>query len=142
MRQQSGQVLLGFDCRNLIQLWLQRRGAKLFHGRLIHARGKKVTNFLLRGRAPGGFLREIIQNTPKEALIVLGQFSVDAPTRLVGRNRVVLHPAAAGVNVEVHTRVRGFVHGGNIQAGGIGQSGGWLVNCGGWRLGRCNRETQ
>ena len=42
----------------------------------------------------------------------------DGTTGLIGGDRVVLHPAAAGVTVEIHAGVDGLVHGGCIQAGG------------------------
>jgi hypothetical protein len=52
----------------------------------------------------------LVENAPEELLVLLIKLAVDAPDRLVAGNGIVLHPAAAGVLVEVHTGVGGLIH--------------------------------
>jgi hypothetical protein len=47
---------------------------------------------------------------PLTALVVFMQFVEATPLRLVGGNGIVLDPVAAGVLIEISTRIDGFIH--------------------------------
>src|ERR1022692_2068122 len=72
-----------------------------------------------RRRELGGLL----QHSPEELLILLRHLAVDAPTRLVGRNRIKLVPFAAGVAPEIDAGIHRPIDEGGFQAGGIRQRG-------------------
>src|ERR1039458_6484035 len=81
---------------------------------LVHARRVIVANFLLDGAMLPGRLclvDEIAQNVE----IVLVQFIETAPSCLVRRNWIVLHPVAARVLVEIHAGFDGLVDGRQIE---------------------------
>ena len=54
-------------------------------------------------------------------LVVGMQLAVHAPARFVGRNGIVLLPAAAGIGIEILAGIDGTVHRCNIEARRVGQ---------------------
>src|SRR5271167_1988448 len=65
------------------------------------------------GAVPGR--RGLFEDAAQIHQIVLVQLAVNAPRDLVGRNGVLLLPAAAGVRVEIDARIDGTVHGGDVE---------------------------
>src|SRR4051812_4849728 len=53
--------------------------------------------------------------------VVLVQLAVHAPRTLLGRDRILLLPAAAGVLVEISARVDGLIHGGEVETRRVGK---------------------
>jgi hypothetical protein len=132
------------ECIDAVEVRLERRGALFFDCRFVHAGAEVVADFLLGGVAPFLLFSQLVEHAPQEALVVLRQLAVHRPARLVGRDRVVLHPAAAGVLVKVFARIGGLVHRAHIQARGVRERGGGMFLRGGrrgrWRgLGRGDR---
>ena len=89
---------------DLLDVGLERRGALLFDGGFVHAAGVVVADLLRGGVAvPGGRLEHAAQHL---AVAVL-ELVESAPSRLIGRNRVVRDPAAARELVEVAAGING-----------------------------------
>ena len=84
-----------FDASQLPQPGFKRRGPGFFNGRFVHARGEKIPDLLLNRVTARRRTRRVFENSPKKALVLVGQLAVDAPRRLVGRNRIFLPPPAA-----------------------------------------------
>ena len=99
---ERGLVLRGVDPR---EFWLHRFAALCVGRFLVHARAVKVSN-LLRDRIPSRCSqRRFLQNVPHRVLVALVEFDKAEPRRLVSRNLSVLHPAPAGVLIEISARV-------------------------------------
>ena len=113
--QQRGQILRRLHGRDLIEIRLQRLGAEPVDGGLVHTGAEVVADLLLVRVAAGGLFGKLVENSPKELLIVLIKLAVDAPARLVGGDGIVLHPSTAGVLVEIDARIGGFIHGGDVE---------------------------
>src|SRR5713101_299856 len=113
--------LLRLELRDTFQFGSERRGSELVNGSFIHA-GRVIVADLLRYRVLGsvGPCSFFEDGAQLREIFVL-QLTVGAPVRLVGWDRVVLHPAAAGVCVEINAGINGFIHGGKIEHG----LGGW-----------------
>src|SRR5580658_3272436 len=112
----SGQLFRRLHGCDPVEIWPQRPGAEAVDGGFIHASAKVIADFLLVGVAATGLPGELGENAPEELLVVPIELAVDAPTRLVSRDRIVLHPSTAGVLVEVDARVGGLVHGGDVES--------------------------
>src|SRR5580698_10865417 len=76
---------------------------------------KEVTDLLLIG-APVAQIAGLFEKPPEIELILVSQLAVYVPARLVSRNRVVLHPAAAGIGVEVLARINRPIHRSGVEA--------------------------
>ena len=87
-RQNGREVLHRLNARDGIQRGLERSRAGLFHGGLVHAGAEEIADLLLVRGPAGSGLGGLLQHSPKELQILLRQFAVDAPTRLVGWNRI------------------------------------------------------
>ncbi len=85
----------------------------------VHAGGEVVTDLLLDGVAVfGGGC--VLEDSPEELLVLVGELGVDAPGGLVGGDGVVLLPASAGELVEVDAGVDGAVEVGEVERGRVG----------------------
>src|SRR5271170_3461350 len=102
--------------------WLH---AERVDGRCIHARSEVVTHLLLHGGAVLR-LRVGLQDSPEKLLVLVGEFGVNAPAGLVGRDWVVLLPAATGELIEVDTGIDGSVEAGEVERRRIGHRLYWL----------------
>ena len=121
-RQQAGDLLHGPESGDLLQRRLEGSDSKLLHRRFVHAGGEEVADLLLYRRPSGTALGRFLEDSPEELLVLVGQLAVDAPARLIGRNGVPLHPAAAAELVELHAGIGRSIQRGQIQARRIGQS--------------------
>src|SRR6185436_6141724 len=87
---------------------------------LVHAGSVVVADFLNCRRsldsAPACLLEDLLQLG--EGLIL--QLRIRAPARTVGWDRVLLQPTAAGIGIEIRTRIDALVHGAEIEHGGFG----------------------
>src|SRR5271157_1592571 len=90
-------LCLRLQCANFSQTRFEGSTAQLLDGGFIHARLKIIADLLLGGTAGAARVGRLLQNAPKELLVLVGEFGVHAPARLVGRDGVVLHPTAADV---------------------------------------------
>ena len=104
---------------DLCQLHRHRLQAKHINRRRIHARSKIVTHLLLNPRTLCR-LRIGLKNPPQKLLILIPQLRINAPARLVSRNRILLLPTPAGKLVEVHARIHRPVQTRYIQRRRIG----------------------
>ena len=109
------EILLRLQTGDALQLRQQRLGAKLLNGCLVHARRVVVADLLGHGIARGAGFRRFFQNRSQLRAVFVLELAVRAPTRLVRRNRILLDPTAARVSVEIHARVNGSIHCGNIE---------------------------
>ena len=66
---------LGGERVDAIQIRLQRRGAQLVDGRLVHAGGVEIADLLLHGRALGIVNRRFFQNAAQDGAVVLVQLT-------------------------------------------------------------------
>ena len=120
-------ILLRLQTRDAFHLRQERLDSELLNGWLVHAGGVIIASFLGDAIARDVRFRSIFQNRPQLGAILVLELAVRAPTRLVWRNGILLDPPAAGVGVEVHARIDGAIHGGNIQnrfGGGVLGEGG------------------
>ena len=110
-----GDLRLRINLRNALQIRLQRRQTLGINCLLVGA-GRIVIADLLRGRVALGVRRgSSLQNPAQPAQVLVLHLRVDVPRRLVGRNRIVFYPSAAGILEEVHTRIYASIHGGDVQ---------------------------
>ena len=123
-RQHARQVAVRAQRGDLVEVRRQRRGAACLDGFLVHAGAEVVADLLLAGVAAVGAFGQVFEDAPQVAAVVQRQLAVDGPARLVGRDRVVLHPAAAGVLVEVDAGIGVAVHRVHVQAGRVREFGG------------------
>ncbi len=100
------------------ELGSQGRGAFLLDGGLIHTGGVEVAHFLLGCAVLAGGLR-LVEDVAQDVKVLLGEFVETAPTRLVGRYGIVLHPVSTGVLVKVHTGLGRLVDCGYVKAGDL-----------------------
>ncbi len=103
------------------QLRLQRFDPALFHHRLIHAGRVIIADFARHLVSVRGWRRCLFKNRVQKVKIVLVQFRVDVPGRLICRNRIVLLPASGRKMIEVHAWVRGAIERTQIQARRVGK---------------------
>jgi hypothetical protein len=122
--QQGRQLALRTQGGDALQVRFQRLGAARLDGLFVHARTEVIADLLLAGAAAVLALRQVLEDAPQVATVFLRQLAVHRPARLVGRDRVVLHPAAAGVLVEVDAGVGAAVHRADVQAGRVGEGSG------------------
>src|SRR5450759_977131 len=112
---------LGAEVRNVLYLVDPRelRGERLcplrLDGGLVHAARVEVAKLLLVGARGGLLFRELLQYPMHRLAISLRELGKRPPARVFGRNRVLLHPAAVGVLVEVLARFRRRVHVGGVE---------------------------
>ena len=116
MGQHLRDVALRFHRIDARKVQLQGLCAELLDGGLIQARREIVANLLLRCVATVLLAGKLVEDSPEIALVILRELAVHAPPRLVGRDRVFLHPSATGVLIEVHAGLRGFVHRIHVEA--------------------------
>src|SRR5882762_2294465 len=95
-----GEIALRFHPEYPLEMRLQWPPARFLDRRFVHAGGEIIPDFLLRNAPAGGALRQAVENSPEETLVLARELAVHAPARFVGRNGVVLHPSAAGEPVE------------------------------------------
>ena len=95
------QGLLRLDGGDPLQLGLQRVETPRLDSRLVHAGGVKVTDHPLHPATPGVRRRRFLENLPQDREVALLQLAAAPPGPPVGRDRVALHPRAAGVLVEI-----------------------------------------
>src|SRR5271165_154250 len=135
------QFLLGLDSRYALHFGLQRRDALFLDGRLVHTGRIIVADLDFDGAVVPRSL-SLLEDVAQSVQVVLVQCVEAAPPRLVGWNGIVLHPVAAGVLIEIHAGIRGFIHGCYIETGDL------FGGLGGRRIrGRClgggeNRRKQ
>src|SRR4029077_15536547 len=91
-----------------------------FDGLLVYAGGVIVADLLVDGATGGAGLGGGFQDIAQDELVVALQLGIDAPARLIGGNAVLLHPAAAGVGVEVGARINAVIHGSDVESGLVG----------------------
>ena len=122
MSHQGSQLASVLESLDLDQCRPDGLGAPLFDLGLIHAGGIVVAN-LLGDRVP--VLRDgsLLENSAQILQIVFVELAVNAPRGLVRGDGIVLLPAPAGILVEVDTGVRRAIHGADVQAGRVSQSG-------------------
>src|SRR5713226_2541332 len=106
-----------------VEIKLQWPPARFLGRGFVHAGGEIVPDFLLRKASAGSDLRQAVENSPEETLIIVGELAVHAPARLVGRNGVVPDPSPAGELVEVDAGIRRLVHCARVEAGCVGERG-------------------
>ena len=83
----------------------------------------------LRWNVPAGGNLDDGKDAPEETLVVFREFAVDIPARLIRGDRILLDPAAAGVMVEVRTRVDRAIRGRDVQARAVRQGGERRASC-------------
>ena len=111
----------------MFKIGFQRIGAKLINRGFVHTGGEVVPDFLLVRVAARSVPGQIVQNAPQKSLIILSELAVNAPARLVGWNRVFLHPAAATVLVEIDTGVGALIHEFSVQSRSVRHRRNWSV---------------
>jgi hypothetical protein len=129
----GGEVRLGFHAGDGRQGGPDGTDPRLLDGRLVHAGGEVVADLLGVGVAPGVRAGRLLQHPPEEPLVVVLRLGVDVPAGLVGGDRVLLQPFAAGELEEVDAGVDRAVHHGRVEARRIGQSGQGSLRRGGLR---------
>ena len=102
---QAGLRIDRVDARELRQ---EGRGALGFDGRLVHTGCIEGANLLFDGGTLSGGLR-LHQDVTEYVDVLLGQSVKASPTRLVGRYRIVFHPVAARVTIEIDTGIDALV---------------------------------
>ncbi len=100
---------LALQRRDPRQLAVERLQAARVDRRLVHAGGIVGADLLRVGIGRRRLLRRL-EDAVQHVTVVLHQLAEAAPLGLVGGNRVVLHPGAAGVLVEVGARTHGLIH--------------------------------
>src|SRR5258706_15235300 len=105
-----GKIALRFHPEYPVQIRLQWPPARFLDGGFVHAGGEIIPDFLLRRAPAGGALRQAVENSPEETLVLPGELAVYAPARLVGRDGVGPYSSAAGKLVEVDAGIRRLVH--------------------------------
>jgi hypothetical protein len=60
-----------------------------------------------------------LEKTPKELLILIRKLGVHIPAGLIGRNGILLHPAATGEFVKICTWLYGSIQRREVQAGRV-----------------------
>ena len=118
-----GEIALRFHPEYPLEMRLQGPPARFLDRGLVHAGGEIIPDLPLRGAPPGAALRQDIENSPEETLVLARELAVYAPARLVGRDRVVPDPSAAGVAVEVDAGIGRLVHRAHVEAGRVGKRG-------------------
>src|SRR5207237_916796 len=114
---ERSKIMSGLELGDGIKVRLNSGQAAFLDRRFIHTRGIVIAYFLVEAARWRFAQRRLLQNAAQKVQVVLIEFAVDAPPYLIGRNRIALLPASAGVLVKIHTGVRGFIHGLDIQAG-------------------------
>ena len=110
---QIGLRLHGLDALHFL---FQRRSAFFLDGAFVHARGVERAYQSFSWRLRRARLREdVAQNVE----IALEQFAEPSPERLVGGNRIVLHPRAARVLVKIDAGIDRLVHRIHVEAGNL-----------------------
>jgi hypothetical protein len=95
----------------LMQRRLQGSGGGFFDRGFVHAGGEKVADFLLIGRTHGRGVSSLLEQAPKEELILVRQLAVHVPASLVRGNWIVLDPGSTGVLVKVYAGLGGEIYG-------------------------------
>src|SRR5579863_4768688 len=95
---------------NRVEIGLQRSDARPLHGFFIHAGNIVVTNLLHGGILAGSASSRLFENPPQSPRILVLHFVPRGPARLVWRYGILLHPAAAGVVVEIHAWINTPIH--------------------------------
>src|SRR5258706_6347275 len=108
--EQRGKIALRFHPEYPVEIRLQWPPARFLDRGFVRAGGEIVADFLLRKASAGSHLRQGVENSPEETLVLPGELAVYAPARLVGRDGVVPYPSAAGELVEVDAGNRRLVH--------------------------------
>ena len=111
----GGQVTQGTQGGDGLELRLERLRAELVDAVGVHAGAKVVAILLLQGRLRR--LRRGLQLAVQGVKVVVGKLVEAAPAHLIGGDGVLLHPVAAGVLVEVLTRVGRLIDRGEIEDG-------------------------
>ncbi len=91
--------------------------------RQIHAGSEVIPELAQLGIGGAGVARRLFEEPPEELLVLVVELAVDAPARLVGRDRVLRPPAVAGVGVEVDTGIDRPVHESGLEARRVRQLG-------------------
>ena len=105
---QRALVLHGGDA---VELRLQRCNAFCVRRLLIHAGTVEVADSLIDGIAASATGCRLLQNAVLDVEVAFAEFHETYPGRLIGRNLGVLDPVAAGVLIEIHAGIDGFVDG-------------------------------
>ena len=107
--EQFGQLLGILQFVDTIELGLEDRDAFLVDGGLVHAGGIVVTNLLLVCECASDRPPNIAPGSCAGSLVAIFQLVETAPTRLIRRDRMVLHPIAAGELIEISAGVSGAI---------------------------------
>ena len=88
-----------------VEIRLQPFDARRLHGFFVHAGSIVVTNLLHGGIPAGSGRSRFFENPPQSSCILILHFVPRDPARLVWRNGILLHPAAAGAVSYTHLDV-------------------------------------
>jgi hypothetical protein len=136
-RHQRREIVRGLQRGDGLELGFDRLGAMGVDRGFVDAGSVKFADFLGDRVALACAGGRLLQDAAQEIQVVFVELAVDAPGGLVGRDGILLLPAAAGVLVEIHAGVDGFIDGFEIETGGIGE----LSACGTlWTRGRCDKK--
>ncbi len=120
----GGERRLRGEIPDLLEFRLQGCAARAIDGRGVHARAVVVADLRFGSGARGRRRARRLEQASEELVVLVGEFSVNAPSGLVRGNGIVLHPSAADVLIEVDARIGGPVHRRNIEARRVGLGGG------------------
>ncbi len=113
--QERGEFILGFKRGNAIQFRLKRFQTLPVDGVGVGAGGVKVANFLLVCGAVRTSRRRFFEKAAQDALGLIEQH-VEVPVAGVVRGHgMELAEIAAGVLIEIHAGIRGFVDGRQVE---------------------------
>ncbi len=98
------QLLLVFGSIQFLQQGHYRSQSVLFPACGVHSQFVEVAQFLLNRALRVAVLQQFLQDTVDTLVVVLGQTVETAIARIGCRQRVVLHPATAGILIEVVCR--------------------------------------
>ena len=124
-----GDLGLGIDIGDLLQPRFERLRSAGFDGLLVGAGSVVVANFLIDRTAVRIRHGRSLQNSAQARQVLILHFGIRVPGRLVGRNGIVLDPAAAGIGEEIHARINAAVHARNIEGRSVFFRG-WLLGLG------------
>jgi hypothetical protein len=118
-RAQLGLAGAGVDAADEVRDGQQ---ALLLDRRRVHAGAPEVAQQLVHAAARRVLLLcRRLQDLAQQALVAVGDLVPGAPAAVLGRHRVVLHPAAVDEGVDVRARVHAAVEVGRVEADQRGQ---------------------
>ncbi len=121
IREQRREIMRCLERGDAVEIGLDRIDTVLLGGGFVDACGVEVADLLSNSIALTARRRGLLQNPVQKIQVVFVQFAVDAPRRLIGRDRIVLLPAPARILVQVHARIDRLVDRFEIQTWRIGK---------------------